>query len=481
VAAYDFSAPFVAARIVLPNGDAYPLWTNVGGAETVRPTIPGQEDLQALCFVQEVQVQLGLAGLPQLSVQLSPPFEDGVKFLDSPLADGLRTNRLEVQLGYAGGTGDAGAVLTAPFVAALTAPEVTVDVEVQINLKGQGLGQSAQLEGGRVTGWPHENREDIIRRLAAGRLGTRRTLEVDFSTALANAESRRLLKESAAEYVQGNRTDWLALWELAQTTHCIMNIVGPTDDGTASRLLWMPRRSEPFAASAPTRRYRLYHYPGGQLHGTSGTPGIVGGAYGAELPLLSFSCNTEAIWNAVTYQDVMNSGVELTGVDADAVVAAETTVTLEEQAEAVDGGEGAQTIEASDTEDAPAASMSLPGDTDSEEAVDRARTEVSSGAAMTLRCEIETIGDPGVLPGDAIALAGLGRRFDNRVYHVLELTHSIGVGGYSTNLVIQSNIDPVRTGRQPTGPRATVDLQQRAVGEGYTARPPIPLQGSRGF
>jgi hypothetical protein len=458
VASYDFSGPFVAARIVLPNGDAYPLWTNVGGAETTTPTLPGAPDLQALCFVQEIQVQLNLSGLPQLSVQLSPPFEDGMKFLDSPLADGRMQNKLEVQLGYASGTGGAGPILSAPFVAALTAPEVQIDTEIQITLKGQGLGGSAALQGGRVTGQEGDKREDIIRRLAAGYGGGRRTLEVDFSEAYDDSTVYGLLTASASGYAQGNRTDWLALWWLAQETRCIMNIVGTSDDGNAAVLRWRPRQA--MFSGPPTRRFRLYHYPGGQFRGEIATAELQEDTI-AELPILSFSCNTEAVWNALTYQDIANSGLELNEVDEDDVEPASTTVTAETEAPPVDSGEGAMTTPGND--ELPDQAMHVPGDPGNPSAVRQASADVEAGAGMATQIEIETVGDPALLPGDVVALAGLGLRFDPGVYHVFQLTHSIGVGGFSTNVTVHKNVDPASAGNTPTGERNTADRAAAAA------------------
>jgi hypothetical protein len=85
--------------------------------------------------------------------------------------------------------------------------------------------------------------------------------------------------------------------------------------------------------------------------------------------------------------------------------------------------------------------------------------EVENSGTMNVQCEIETIGDPAVTPGDVVLLAGLGRRFDKRVYHVFEVTHSIGVGGFSTNIVVHSNVQPGQEGDEPTGERNTADEQ----------------------
>ena len=463
---YDFSAPFVAARIVLPSGDTFPLWTNVGGAETTRPVVPGTEEIRALAFVQEVQVQLNLSGLPQISVQLSPPFEDGKRFLDSPLADPRLQNRIEVQLGYAGGT-DAGPLLSPPFVAALQAPEVSIDVDIQITLKGTGLGNSARLQGGRVVGTETSKRWHIIQRLARGD-GSRRTLEVDFSAvydAGRDSEPYRLCDESAAGYAQGGRTDWLALWEMADLTRCIMVMGAPREDGGPAQLQWVPRRSERFTGP-PTRRYRLFHFPGGQLRGEITSPEFQDGDSLAELPILSFSCNTEAVWGALTYQDYFNHGARMDGVNEDEVEAESTTVTVEGEAPPVHTGEGVQTTEPND--ELPESAPSLPGSPDNPDAVRRAGNEVADSGPIPTRCEIETVGDPGVSPGDIVSIAGVGRRFDNRVYMVFEVTHSAGLSGYSTNLVIQSNADSVVEGRTPTGQPVDAD-REAGGGDDYTA------------
>jgi hypothetical protein len=478
---FDFSAPFVAARIILPSGDTFPLWTNVGGTESVRPTVPGTEGIQALAFVQEVQVILNLSGLPQISVQLAPPFEDGMKFLDSPLADGRMRNQIEVQLGYSGGTSDGRSVLSPPYAAALIAPEVTVDTEVQISLKGQGLG-GAPRQTGRVVPASFERLRDVAARLAAGPGGQRRTLELDFSLVEEQGSGSRsydLLHGSASGFVQGCRSDWLALWEIAQRAQCDLVVRGPAEaevghrpqQRSASRLVFLPRRES--SAAAPVRRYRLYHYPGGQFQGVT----TVTSSNEAEFPLLSFTCNTEAVWNARAYQDILNSGARMDDVNEDSVTPETTSVTLEGEGEPVSGGEGTQTV--ADSEELPVSGdegrLSLPGDGNNTDARRTVQNEVAANSDMGMQCELEIVGDPTILPGDMIALAGLGLRFDNRLYRVFTVTHSIGLGGFATNLIVNANIDSVITdGRTPTGSPNTSDVVAEA---GYTAvvganRPP---------
>lgn len=454
---FDFSAPFVAARIITPDGSAFPLWTNIGGAETTTPTVPGTEAIRALSFVQEVQVQLNLSGVPIITVQLAPPFEAGMAFLDSPLADGLMRNRIEVQLGYAGGTSDGGAILSAPFAAALVAPEVTIDTSVQISLKGQGLGTTGgQQGGGRAVAETRETRRDLISRIAAGPGGGRRALKVDFSMVDQNprSQSYRELGESASGFVQGNRSDWFALWELAERTHCVMSIVGPTEEGTASRLMWMPK-SDLWSRPA-TRRYR-FHNLAPTFQGR--TSDALNRDELAEFPMLSFSCNTEAVWNAVSWNATFNHGARMDEVNADTVEPGTTPVTIEGSREPVDGSNGSQTLEATDEVplDGDEGRMPMPGEGTHADTLARVEAEVAAGAGMAVECQIEVIGDPTIQPGDIIRLGGLGRRFDDRVYRVYQIVHAIGTGGFTTTLTVTSNIDVAdeEAGREPEGPRNT--------------------------
>ena len=44
-------------------------------------------DLKSLAWIQEVNVDLQLAHLPKISVNMSPPFREGVRFLNSELIE----------------------------------------------------------------------------------------------------------------------------------------------------------------------------------------------------------------------------------------------------------------------------------------------------------------------------------------------------------------------------------------------------------
>jgi hypothetical protein len=52
--------------------------------------------------------------------------------------------------------------------------------------------------------------------------------------------------------------------------------------------------------------------------------------------------------------------------------------------------------------------------------------------------EVSTLGMPDLIPSDVVAIHGLGKRFDS-TYGVFEVTHRLGVSGYTTSMTLYSN------------------------------------------
>jgi hypothetical protein len=463
LAQFDYSGPFVAARIRDVDGNTFPLWTNVGGSETDPVEVPGGEDLQALAFLQEVTVQMGLSFVPQISAQLAPPFREGILFLNSRLADAAGSNVLEVQLGYTGGTGSAGPVLTPPMEAVIMNPDISIDVEIQITLNGQGTGgfSAWRRTGTRVTR-EGTTRRSLIQEIADG-LG----VEVNFEDPDSdpNSDARELLDEEGLSWSQGGKTDWMAMWELTDSARCHMSLVGRT-------LFILSKRAR--ILGQPLRTYRFYDYPGGSIGGRTRGVGASDGQTSADLPILSFTSSTNAVWLPpaslnVVLRDVNESSRE-----------AETTVLNDASEAPARSGEGAASPPTGTDTGLPEpdeatgdGGQTLPGAPDVPEAVREAQEEFSRGGHLGIQVEIETIGDPQVLPGDAVRLAGLGRRFDDRTYVVHKITHQIGLGGFTTNLELVTNVDSLieqfQGAQRTSGPTNTQET--REAGPDQTVQP----------
>jgi hypothetical protein len=440
VAAYDFSAPFAAARILDVDGNAWPLWVNVGGAESGRPSMPGGEDLKALAWVDQIEVKLDLSGIPVITVQLAPPFEEGMKFLDSSLIDSAGQNMIEVQLGYASGTSDGQATLSPPFSGLIFNPQVAIDTQIQITLTGQGVASFSEIrQPGRTVSVGNLTRREIIRRLARG---AGRSTQVNFDSADLDDQCRALLDASPSQgFVQGNRTDWVALWQLARQTRCWMNIQGDT-------LYWLSY-SERFATT-PTRIYRMYHYPGGRVQGMTDQGQ---GSSGGELPILSFSCDTDAVWLPASQHGILTTDVS----DRDRQPVERFASPQSEAPAAL--GNGSMNVRGSDNlpldDQTHAGAEVRPVDPEDEDGQVQVSSEIQQGANIGVSLQVEVPGDPSVLPGHTVRLAGLGRRFDGPIYAVHTVTHSIGTGGFTTNLMLITNSPAaetaVRGGIEPTG------------------------------
>jgi hypothetical protein len=454
---FDFSSPFVVSRIIDHDGNAYPFWVDVGETLQDHPTLPGGEELQAMAFVQQVQVSLDLSGIPKISAQLSPPFREGMAFINSHLANSAGQNKLEVQFGYSAGTSDGRSVRSPVYTGMLLQPEIQIDVDIQITLNTEGVGPtSAANQVGQAVAEEGQTRRQVMRAIAEH---GGRNLNLDFEDADTNDVCRQLL-DASTNYVQGNRTDWMALWELATSCRCWLSFVGET--------LYVLSRVNRWRAN-PVRRYRLFDYPGGRVTGAT-LDALVGNLSESELPILSFSNSTPAVWLPQN-----QFGVRLTDVGEHTRTMNERVLTPANLTFPAAGQEGSEIIEGN--ENVPANVDTRPGDPNDSEAVNTVTEEMGNGANLGVQVEIETLGDPDIVPAALVRLAGLGRRFDNRVYMVHKVSHSIGNSGFTTNLTLITNLDSVTNvmegGVPPAGTPNTGEVQENA--DEYEARP--TLQG----
>lgn len=142
---FDFFGTFISARIKTYK-DAnsidrdYDLWLDpipVGqpGAEFDK-TIPS-----VLSYVQDVTVEIDLSLNSKVSITLTPPFDEGIQLINSPIVQwGL--GQLFVTIGYSTGSGQ---IRTFDFGGLMQKPDVKIGTDVAITLIARGVGYSLNL------------------------------------------------------------------------------------------------------------------------------------------------------------------------------------------------------------------------------------------------------------------------------------------------------------------------------------------------
>lgn len=416
---YDFYSPFVSASIVSDDGTVYPLW--VDSTATGSPSQASQKALKdwhiaSLAFVSSVSVRMMLGGLNEVTATLTPPFEDGRAFLNSPLAE-FGNKRLKIQFGYSSGT-PKGAVLSPMFdVLLIHAPEVSLGTDMTITIKGQGsiLASTFNVQrSGIFTG----TRLEIIKKMAAGPDGGRPVL-VDADAVLkdnTDSRSKELLTEQPITITPGFQTEWFLIQQLVRDSLCWSYCLNDT-------LVLLPRNGK--VLEKPKYRFSFYDFDGniGPVAGT--------------MPITSMS-----ISNPIVFLPTTVLGVLIPGVDSASKSTDPRTVTNQEaQAAVYDKGGGA-----------PAASQAVPGakgqdgtsatllDRNNPEAVNKATAQVQDASGgMGLGLDLDTLGVPDLLPGDTIYVSGVSEKRADGHYGVFEITHEFSGSGFTTKLKCFAN------------------------------------------
>jgi hypothetical protein len=455
VASYDFSAPYVAVRIVDAEGNTYPFWVDVSRS---MDSLTSEEviEIGSMAFLQTATVELNFSMLPKLSVNIVPDFEAGIRFLDSKLADAGGANILEVQLGYTTGTSE-GAVLSAVYGGLILNPEVSIGEEISITLNASGIGgySAARQTGGRTPS-EGESRRDFLTRLARGPGGSR-DLEMDFSEIddpLTGDATVKAQLDAPLSYSQGGRSDWFAIWEITNAIKCWVLLVG-----NKVRVMSISKR----LSNPPTREFYLHHYPGG-LRGLVPSARQSQEASVGAYPILSFESPTNAVYLPGSLRGYVMEGVSDT---SRAAVRVDVNDRSEAPTRTTDGTttpDPAAMPEAEDNGDGGERASGAEPSEDEELATHRAEWQASGHMGITV--EIETIGIPDIIPGEIVLLRGVGRRFSEHRYGVHKVTHNIGTGGFTTSLTLVTNIGSLADfGEVNFGPGNTQPLAAEEDGE----------------
>lgn len=449
----DFRTPFFAVAIRSASGRVLPLWQLSEDDPEITKQFPST---RGFAWVQQVSVENQLGDVPILSAQLSPPFREGLEFLDSEFIE-FGNSELQIQIGYSDPK-----VSPQVFTGLLLEPAVSIGTDIQITLNAHGTGGFAALrnEGG-VTSKPGESRISIIRRIAKDVNMEVDTSQVegdlsglDLSTNsvfgtfedIKKGNTEKLLSQPY-QYAQGNKSGWTALWELINGANAWMILVSQANkpgDETVPTLKIIPR--DKALSQPPTRVLRLYDLNQGRF-GVVDDPAVVsGGVAGvapAEYPLLSLSNPPMAIYlpgshRALVMEEISDKNPEAENKE---VLNHENT----KSARSSEGKAGPAASQANPEYDTKTGSGGerLPGDPELDKAVEAAAMEYRRAGNMGIQLDVETIGIPDLTPGETVLLAGIGKRFGTPRWGVHKVVHTLGGDGFSTSMTIVSNADAV--------------------------------------
>jgi hypothetical protein len=481
---YDFSGPYMAVAIRNREGKVFPLWSkpaegaglaaSVSSAAGAIGGASGDAELPPMPWVSQVTVTMQLADVPVITVLLTPPFREGLQFLDSPLIE-FGDSELQVQLGYVGGT-QSGYALSPVFSGLLLEPSVAIGEDIQITLNAHGTGgfSAARQEGSR-TAKEGETRLELIERIAAGPNGGRNLkvnvddiegltasgdqgggldLGVDAVAAALGSTGADLSSETAklmnepVVYSQGGKSDWQALWELVNAAQAWMLLENEADEpGKESKPVLKIYARDKRLGRPPSRILRLFDYDRGQIGQDSSLPVDIGlgAAPAKDYPILGMSNPPASLYLPDTVRHHLMEEISdadpqeenkkvLNGDEVKRATTAKGTAGHEESASNPDAdpdkGDGGTRI---------------PGDPKDTEALQNAIHDFKRVGNQGIELDVETVGIPDLKPGETVLLKGVGLRFGNHRWGVHEITHTIGGDGFTTSMKIISNTEAIAT------------------------------------
>lgn len=422
--AYDFYAPFMAATLLTEQGERLPFWMPSRGVPNGNAAVGP--------YLAELTVKFQLANIPVITARLTPPYEEGIAYLDSELKE-RGTSKLEVQFGYT--TGADTAVLSPIFTGILLKPEVQLGQDLTITLNAQGL-STFNVTSQSGLRYFRGTRRAIVERLLRGPDPSNpRPIRLDDGEmARAPAEVRRAWSQDIIEIQQGGVSDWQWILTLVWEVRAYFYLVNDA-------LTVFPRDTR--ATAQPRKRFAIYHYPDGRLGPSTDPP---------TFPILSVSSPSAGIYLPGYLRGSVLQGVNSNTRQVEQRVIDDSTVRMGRTGrggvnQAPSGANPGANAQGDGLEVMPG----QPADRRLQEQVAAAQQDFAQRAGIKL--EIETLGVPDLLPGETIAVQGLGRRLDGPNYMVFDVTHSTGAQGYTTRLTAYANIAETWTRAiDPAGP-----------------------------
>lgn len=417
LAPFDFYNPFMAAAIVNSQGKRVPLWTNAKNAQGKASTAGGDaidlelsNGLVSLPFLQDLRVTTNLGEYPIIKAVLTPPYREAIAFLDSKLVE-WGTSTLEVQLGYIYGT--QGLVFQSPvYKGVLLKPDIKIGPQTTITLNAQGVGafSMARQESGRQLS--NIARLDVVQEiLNANQVGDQKIALDNESIRKLDSRTRKLLLEEKINFSQGYKTDLQAIWDVIKEAEAWpVFIEGKLVIVARGRLNSKPK----FVLS-------LYDFE----------DGLVGPDVGV-FPILNASSPTMAVYLPSSQFGFLYKGINSSTSSVD-----ESEVSDDGQASTGAGVANSTGLNRDAGRPAYLADINNPrAAAQAKQEYERTRT------GMGINLDLDTLGNPNLLPGDVVNVRGLGSRISGPKYGnygVFSVTHVFNNSGFMTSINCVSN------------------------------------------
>jgi hypothetical protein len=426
-------------------------------------------DLGVLAFVSEINVKYKLGENAEISLVLTPPFEEGLVFLQSDIIR-FGTGRLEVLLSYSTGSitgGGATSNYALPFSGFLQKPDVSIGSDIVITLHALGVGYQLNIVGNEGSEKDFESTDsyaEAVRKTLKKytQKGAGEGLKIDnlykyidgddeerkkkdpfFNVPQAptvtntqtktksNPKTKSKFPDVATVpgvVIKGPRNDWWFVKETVTNFGYDLFIKGD-EIFICSKTKWM---EQAINGENQGRKQFLLR-------------GVVDPTRNM-FPILSFQSPTTAVWLQPGIGKLVARDVDVNKQDDAGVshTAEDSTVGITRAKRGMDPSKY-QTADGS-----PAAVGIGPGDPADPEVqkkIEAHWTDMNMDAGI--QGVFTTLGIPGLIPGESVDVSGFepvafapgavtAEGFDpifNGVYGVIEVNHKIGVGGWETSFL----------------------------------------------
>jgi len=462
----------------------------------------------AMSFVSQIDVTMKMGEISQIALVLTPTFEEGLAILDSDIIF-LASGRLEVEMRYTTGTQDGRGLANRvfPFSGFLQKPDIQVGSDITITLNALGNGYPLTVAGGTDTESFGPDKsvanvvEDILKKYVIED-GNAKSMDLsnlysrlrpaitqDLKAADASltgaidktdpktgdpffrvppiVQGQTLTREGAktkpdapegqVSLLRGPRNDWWLVKSVLDDYGYELIFEGDK--------AYVVDKAEYLADAFtrdPTKRKKFL------LRGNVDPERRM-------YPVLNFSSSTTGAW--------VQPGLGRT-VAQDVDEKKKEPVRQTAEPSNTDAGAKSKSLITFDPDNTDwgflqDAAKNIPGPVNPLDDGFRAKLRSEWKQSLMdsgIQCQVESIGVPDLKPGDVVDISGFGRRnrkkdekvLFNGPYGVLEVTHSVGVGGWSTSFVGVMNLWPEELGQ------ATKAIAKKSEAEEVSAEGEIP-------